>query len=163
MSTQDPLYLNSNLGPAPHTSTCGHVMHSTCWRKYFDNVMIKEHRRPYRMRHPTSFDVDKQEFLCPLCECLSNTVLPLVPPLNIIQLSYPKNELQFNDWLTCIEQLVKKKTRVCHGVFQCNETCQNIHCKACASASDGSNEMESSTECEASCSLQTHQVIIVQV
>lgn len=48
VASHDPLYLHANLGPAPHTSTCGHVMHSECWRKYFDNIMIREHRRPYR-------------------------------------------------------------------------------------------------------------------
>ena len=26
-----------------------------------------------------SYDVTKREFLCPLCQCLSNTVMPLVP------------------------------------------------------------------------------------
>lgn len=28
-----------------------------------------------------SFNVEKREFLCPLCECLSNTVVPLLPPV----------------------------------------------------------------------------------
>ena len=32
-------------------------------------------------RQKSSFDVDKHEFLCPLCQRLSNTVLPLVAPL----------------------------------------------------------------------------------
>lgn len=159
VSTHDPLYLNSNLGPAPHTSTCGHVMHSSCWRKYFDNVMLKEHRRPYRLRHPASFDVDKQEFLCPLCECLSNTVLPLVPPLHTLQPVCPKNEISFNDWLHAMICTLNKKISVCHGIFKCNETCKNIHCKACTNASDGSAaDSDYSTDCEADCSLQTHQV-----
>lgn len=99
ITKHDPLYLHANLGPAPHTSTCGHVMHSDCWRKYFENIMVREHRRPYRLRHPASFDVDKQEFLCPLCECLSNTVLPLIPPLNTIQRPLKLKPVSFEDWL----------------------------------------------------------------
>ncbi|XP_071444389.1 E3 ubiquitin-protein ligase UBR2 isoform X2 [Hetaerina americana] len=73
------LCLGWNLGPAPHTSTCGHVMHADCWQKYYDSVLQRENRRPHRLRQPASFDVENKEFLCPLCECLSNTVLPLVP------------------------------------------------------------------------------------
>lgn len=85
VSLHDPLFLNSNLGPAPHIGTCGHVMHSTCWQKYVENVMTRERKRPYRVRHSASFDVDRQEFLCPLCECLSNTVLPVMPALATLQ------------------------------------------------------------------------------
>lgn len=77
----DPLPFPGDLFCAPHTSTCSHVMHSDCWQKYFDSVLAKERRRPIRYRGQLSFDVDRQEFLCPLCECLSNTVLPLVPPV----------------------------------------------------------------------------------
>lgn len=159
VATQDPLYLNSNLGPAPHTSTCSHVMHSKCWQKYFDNVMMKEHRRPYRQRHPASFDIDKQEYLCPLCECLSNTVLPLVPPLGTLQPSYPKNDISFDDWLFGMICTLNKKIKICHGILKCNETCKNIHCNACVNASNGIGpEIDSPLDCEANCSLQVHQV-----
>ncbi|EFA01832.1 E3 ubiquitin-protein ligase UBR2 [Tribolium castaneum] len=157
---QDPLYLNSNMGPAPHTSTCGHVMHSECWRKYFDNVMVREHRRPYRLRHPASFDVEKQEFLCPLCECLSNTVLPLIPPLSVLQPSYPKSGTTYEDYLACIDVILRKKVKVCHGMFKCNTTdCANEHCTACLNGSNSTNlESESLAICEANCLLQPYQV-----
>jgi E3 ubiquitin-protein ligase UBR2 len=159
-NVQDPLYLTSNLGPAPHTSTCGHVMHSECWRKYYDNVMIREHRRPYRLRHPASFDIDKQEFLCPLCECLSNTVLPLIPPLNTLQPSHPKNFTTYDDYLSCIDFILRNKVKVCHGIFKCNTNdCSNLHCTAClngtsSTALDGG----SSQTCEVNCTLQPYQV-----
>ena len=78
-------FLSSNLTSAPHTSSCGHVMHATCWQKYFDDVSESERRR-YRTRHPTSFDVEKSEFLCPLCRSLSNTVIPLIPQYHLLQL-----------------------------------------------------------------------------
>ena len=77
--------LSSNLTAAPHTSSCGHVMHATCWQKYFDDISESERRR-YRTRHPTSFDVEKSEFLCPLCRSLSNSVIPLIPQYHLLQL-----------------------------------------------------------------------------
>ncbi|KAJ8942266.1 hypothetical protein NQ318_008010 [Aromia moschata] len=161
VTKHDPLYLHANLGPAPHTSTCGHVMHSECWRKYFDNIMVREHRRPYRLRHPASFDVDKQEFLCPLCECLSNTVLPLIPSLSSLQPSLPKNNISFENWLDSINIVLNKKLKVCHGIFKCNltEQCENIHCNACINASNGTNiEPDSVDDCEVNCILQPHQI-----
>merc|ERR1719319_1031710 len=84
---QDPAtfpFVPSDLSVAPHTSSCGHVMHASCWQKYFDDVAESERRR-YRARHPTSFDVDKQEFLCPLCRSLSNSVVPLIPQYHLLQ------------------------------------------------------------------------------
>lgn len=92
--------------------------------------MLKEHRRPYRLRHPASFNIDKQEFLCPLCECLSNTVLPLVPPLgSIVDGAEQKVEVAFDTWLNAMEELVRKTVNVCHGVFECDAHCTNVHCK----------------------------------
>lgn len=156
IASQDPLYLNSNLGPAPHTSTCGHVMHSSCWQKYFENVVLKENRRPYRLRHPASFDVEKQEFLCPLCECLSNTVMPILPPLGLIQPKRSETNMSFREWLSCIQVVLDKKMRICHGVFKCTETCTDLHCTACESSG---NPQPDNPECSSSCNLQMHQVL----
>ena len=47
--------------------------------RYFEAVQAKEQRRQQRLRVHTSYDVENGEFLCPLCECLSNTVIPLLP------------------------------------------------------------------------------------
>ncbi|XP_054260913.1 E3 ubiquitin-protein ligase UBR2 isoform X2 [Macrosteles quadrilineatus] len=110
---QDPLFLPYRLGPAPHTSTCGHVMHSTCWQRYFDNVLAKENRRPYRLRQPASFDVEKNEFLCPLCECLNNTVLPLIPALGSFQQgSQNIDNLNLDEWLSSIMIALQHKKRI---------------------------------------------------
>lgn len=96
----EPLYLSAKLGASPHTSTCGHMMHGRCWRDYFDNVVAKENRRPYRTRQPASFDAEKHEYLCPLCECLSNTVLLVAPPLGTLQpMQETQPDLSFEKWL----------------------------------------------------------------
>ncbi|KAI5739939.1 hypothetical protein M8J77_025327 [Diaphorina citri] len=113
------LYISlEHQGPAPHTSTCGHVMHSTCWSKYFDNILAKENRRPYRLRQPTSFDIEKNEFLCPLCECLSNAALPLIPALSSIQTTTPTENaevfvhMDFDAWLSIVEMVLEHKKRL---------------------------------------------------
>jgi len=62
-----------------HISTCGHVMHFKCWQQHFDSLLGRERRRSYRPRQSASFDVERHEFLCPLCKGLSNAVLPILP------------------------------------------------------------------------------------
>ncbi|XP_011494451.1 PREDICTED: LOW QUALITY PROTEIN: E3 ubiquitin-protein ligase UBR2 [Ceratosolen solmsi marchali] len=103
-----PLFLSAYLGASPHTSTCGHVMHASCWQKYFENVLAKENRRPYRMRQPASYDVEKHEYLCPLCECLSNTLTPAKQP-----------ELSFDKWLDIMATVSNCKiAKTCDGGVQ---------------------------------------------
>ncbi|XP_065213791.1 E3 ubiquitin-protein ligase UBR2 [Planococcus citri] len=117
------VFLTSALNPSPFTSICGHVMHSTCWEKYFNNISTKENRRPYRLRQPISFDVEKNEFLCPLCESLNNTVLPVLPPLKNMSnssttLSLDHPQFSFAAWLKSIivatdkkqQEILKRKT-----------------------------------------------------
>lgn len=51
--------------------------------RFFDALLAKERRgRPFRFRPSLSYNVDHMEFLCPLCECISNTVIPIVPALS---------------------------------------------------------------------------------
>ncbi|XP_072246542.1 E3 ubiquitin-protein ligase UBR2 isoform X1 [Leuresthes tenuis] len=75
----DSLFMHPDLSLGIHTASCGHIMHATCWQRYFEAVQLKEQRRQQRLRGHTSYDVENGEFLCPLCECLSNTVIPLLP------------------------------------------------------------------------------------
>lgn len=74
--------LETAIHPSPYVSSCGHEMHASCWQEYFNNELLKEQRRPFRTRNPSIFNIDKNQFLCPLCRFLSNTVLPSVPPLS---------------------------------------------------------------------------------
>ncbi|XP_070442170.1 E3 ubiquitin-protein ligase UBR2 isoform X3 [Equus przewalskii] len=104
----DPLFMHPDLSCGTHTGSCGHIMHAHCWQRYFDSVQAKEQRRQQRLRLHTSYDVENGEFLCPLCECLSNTVIPLLlPPRKIF------NRLNFSDqpnltqWIRTISQQIK--------------------------------------------------------
>lgn len=84
LDEEDPTCAFGDLRYGPHASTCGHVMHARCWQKFFESVVTKERRRPARYGRHISFNVEKREFLCPLCECLSNAVVPLLPPVSAL-------------------------------------------------------------------------------
>ncbi|XP_039295359.1 E3 ubiquitin-protein ligase UBR2 [Nilaparvata lugens] len=137
-----PMFPSSNLGPAPHTSTCGHVMHSHCWQRYFENVLARENRRPYRLRHPTSFDVEKNEFLCPLCECLNNTVLPLIPPLGTFQQPTPSVEANFDNWLQSIQIALRHKQKRSHKAKSVSKGTRYVACLVWARSVHQSSEGE---------------------
>ncbi|KAG1675618.1 E3 ubiquitin-protein ligase UBR2 [Nymphon striatum] len=113
----DPLLLSANLFSAPHTKTCGHVMHATCYDVLYQNIVAKEKRPPLRFRHNLSFDISKHEFLCPLCETITNATIPLVPSLpNMV--SKTKNPsslispLSFDEWLSALHITLQHKITV---------------------------------------------------
>ena len=101
-----PDFLPADLYCVPHISSCGHVMHSDCFEHFFNNIMTSEASRS-RMRQQQSYSVDKQEFLCPMCRCLSNSVIPLIPQYNSLQPPPPsvavspedEAQLGFSQWL----------------------------------------------------------------
>ncbi|KAJ8014253.1 hypothetical protein DPEC_G00038350 [Dallia pectoralis] len=99
----DPLFMHPDLSFGTHTSSCGHIMHSHCWQRYFEAVQAKEQRRQQRLRVHNSYDVGNGEFLCPLCECLSNTVIPLLPSAKGVASLEPPG---LSQWLkTCSQQI----------------------------------------------------------
>jgi E3 ubiquitin-protein ligase UBR2 len=75
--SHNSLCLKSNLGPAPHISSCGHMMHQSCFDNFFESVRRKEEQRAVR-RDQTSFDVKNKEYPCPLCYSLSNCTMPIL-------------------------------------------------------------------------------------
>lgn len=104
-------HLESHLDLGPGVQSCGHAMHSKCYQKFFDSLIVKERERTRQngyyflslsnnakkkpnTRHTTSFlfnsspfrailnyDIQLHEYLCPICERLCNNVLPLMPPV----------------------------------------------------------------------------------
>ncbi|KAG4075561.1 hypothetical protein HA402_003386 [Bradysia odoriphaga] len=109
------LHHDKSSNPSPHSGSCGHVMHASCWKDYFDNEVLKENRRPNRNRSPGSFIIDKKEFLCPLCRCLSNAVLPITPALcrfNNPPIEDPEDYTSFEEWIA----FMKSYNTVLHSV-----------------------------------------------
>ncbi|XP_078350500.1 E3 ubiquitin-protein ligase UBR2-like [Oculina patagonica] len=76
----DPLYTPGDQYWGVHVSSCGHMMHSDCWQGFYTSVVVKE-RRALRLGQHFSVDVTRREYLCPLCGCISNSVLPVMPAL----------------------------------------------------------------------------------
>ncbi|PIK60202.1 putative E3 ubiquitin-protein ligase UBR2-like [Apostichopus japonicus] len=77
----EPLFNGWDVFYGVHARTCGHVMHAACWQGFFETLVHRERRRVTRFRGELNYDISKNQFLCPLCETLSNTVLPILPPL----------------------------------------------------------------------------------
>lgn len=75
----DATFMPSDLFFGPHISTCGHAMHYECWQGYFNAVVKRETSRPNRNSRHISFELEKNEILCPLCECISNATIPIIP------------------------------------------------------------------------------------
>ncbi|KAJ4923804.1 hypothetical protein JOQ06_028059 [Pogonophryne albipinna] len=100
----DPLFMHPDLSLGTHTASCGHIMHANCWQRYFEAVQVKEQRRQQRLRGHTSYDVEHGEFLCPLCECLSNTVIPLLPHTHTPEHSVDHPSLE--TWLETTNQQI---------------------------------------------------------
>ncbi|KAM9777231.1 E3 ubiquitin-protein ligase UBR1 [Neosynchiropus ocellatus] len=70
-----PLFMSPELAVGTHTGSCGHVMHATCWQKYFEAV---QNTTRNRLHAEMIIDLENCEYLCPLCKSLCNTVVPLI-------------------------------------------------------------------------------------
>lgn len=92
---------DTDVRASPYVNSCGHEMHVDCWQAYYNNEVTKESRRPFRARNPSIFNIDKKQFVCPLCRFLSNAVLPAIPPLTSFNDNKAKmvtDELNFDLW-----------------------------------------------------------------
>ena len=106
-----PHHLHVSRGCGPHVSTCGHAMHSSCYQKFFSILERKEQERnnSFGIRG-LNIDVSDGEFLCPICERLSNTVLPLLPSVTQVrkkQSSTPPSEISFNSFINGLRSTVE--------------------------------------------------------
>ncbi|CAG0889985.1 unnamed protein product [Darwinula stevensoni] len=59
-------------------------------------------------RQPLSFDIEKNEFMCPLCGRLSNGVLPILPHLGKVDDTVCLS-LEFQDWVYLLDTICQKK------------------------------------------------------
>ncbi|KAJ2945313.1 hypothetical protein O0L34_g9400 [Tuta absoluta] len=147
-------WLPAGLGAQAHVSSCGHALHARCWRKYVHSVRDKENRRPYRLRQPAAFDVEKNEYLCPLCERLCNTALPLLPSPALPTGAPPAlTEDLYHDAASLI---LKMKHQV-SSEHICTEYCEEMLCQARArSVGAVSSDMEEDDTDECEVYVSTH-------
>lgn len=63
-----------NTAPGPVTTSCGHIMHYTCFEVYF-TATLRRHTQQIARCHPEHTEL--KEFVCPLCKALGNSFLPI--------------------------------------------------------------------------------------
>uniref|UniRef100_A0A1A8DB74 E3 ubiquitin-protein ligase n=1 Tax=Nothobranchius kadleci TaxID=1051664 RepID=A0A1A8DB74_NOTKA len=103
-----PLFMPPDLAVGTHTGTCGHVMHATCWQKYFEAVQSTTRNR---LHAELIVDLENGEYLCPLCKSLCNTVIPLIP-LEPLTFNYENAEiigqnLSLPQWIQVLTARIK--------------------------------------------------------
>ena len=107
-----PHHLPVSRDCAPHVSSCGHSMHATCYQKFFQSLELRERERinSFGFNRIQNFDVTVGEFLCPLCERLSNTVLPLFPSITSLRKRHPSSpvaEISLNSFISGLKSSVE--------------------------------------------------------
>uniref|UniRef100_A0A8C1FZ31 E3 ubiquitin-protein ligase n=1 Tax=Cyprinus carpio TaxID=7962 RepID=A0A8C1FZ31_CYPCA len=98
-----PLFMPPDLAVGTHTGSCGHVMHATCWQKYFEAV---QNTTRNRLHADLIIDLENGEYMCPLCKSLCNTVIPLIP-VEPSKLNYFSG--------SCAGRFLEASWRHCHG------------------------------------------------
>uniref|UniRef100_A0A673YKC5 E3 ubiquitin-protein ligase n=1 Tax=Salmo trutta TaxID=8032 RepID=A0A673YKC5_SALTR len=114
--TMYPLFMPPDLAVGTHTGSCGHVMHATCWQKYFEAV---QNTTRNRLHAELIIDLENGEYMCPLCKSLCNTVVPLIP-LEPLTLNYENAELvgqllTLPRWIQILSARIKGLKSVAQG------------------------------------------------
>lgn len=63
-----------------------------------------------------SFDFKRNEYICPLCETIGNTVLPIYPDLNSLtqpslQSDTKSIQIAFEDWIDGLEKTLENSVK----------------------------------------------------
>lgn len=81
------------------------------FKRYVETVRQIESRRNARYM---AFDIKKSEYVCPLCETLGNTVMPVFPDLNSLTSGAQEPipiEISFEDWLDGLEKTLENSVK----------------------------------------------------
>lgn len=133
LQTSRVIYTTSNRDTPKslHASCCGHVMHYSCWKEYYSSEETKEVRRPQRNRGSLNHG-QNEEFHCPYCRSLSNTVLPVSEPLSkylspseTAATVDDKNILPLDSFVEIMRTLCIELTAL-HGIYSGDKLCQNV-------------------------------------
>jgi E3 ubiquitin-protein ligase UBR1 len=66
---------SDNCMSGPVSIGCGHIMHFSCFETYFD-ATLRRHQHQIARHHPE--EIERLEFVCPLCKALGNAFLPII-------------------------------------------------------------------------------------
>ncbi|KAM5130023.1 E3 ubiquitin-protein ligase UBR1 isoform 3-T3 [Mantella aurantiaca] len=101
--TFDPLFTSPELSAGTFTGSCGHVMHVTCWQKFFEAMQANNRQR---LHMDLIYDLGNGEYLCPLCKCHCNTVIPIIPivaqQINSSEAEALRQVLSLSCWLDVV-------------------------------------------------------------
>ncbi|KAJ3226348.1 hypothetical protein HK099_005056 [Clydaea vesicula] len=150
-----PTFTNT---PGLQATSCGHLMHFHCFKNYTGSLVIR-HQAQLTRNHPEN--LDRKEFMCPLCKSLGNCLLPILWSekketlnwcLNNDKNSEEESFFSFaNYWNTNLKAKIKKQieknnfeedvemgesTRTEHSVFQ------SFHDNSCKLISGLNNALE---------------------
>lgn len=78
-----------------YASACGHLMHLSCFHVYYASVK-QRHLTQVTRNHPEN--IERYEFLCPLCRSLGNVLLPHVKTARVSALEPQPADIRA--WLT---------------------------------------------------------------
>lgn len=100
------VFVPSDHNYGPFINTCTHYMHHDCFDKYLEMVGLNDRRRMGRQGRNASFDINRGEFLCPLCECLCNLTIPVMAPRAPIKPGSLVVDMPIDQWLSGLHSLV---------------------------------------------------------
>ncbi|KAL9932831.1 hypothetical protein V8E36_008086 [Tilletia maclaganii] len=98
-----------------HASTCGHLMHVRCFASYCHSVELR-HNNQVARNQPE--DLQRFEFVCPLCKSLGNVILPIPPTLKPDEPATTQSSASFSEWLRKIDIDILKVAGASASDFQ---------------------------------------------
>ncbi|RCN38051.1 hypothetical protein ANCCAN_16040 [Ancylostoma caninum] len=103
----------ANLLVGIDASTCSHTMHYECFHNLSETLLSRERQRPRQQMvfNQKMVDPEVGEYLCPLCKRLSNTAMPLLPALQLMDIdgfSTARGETaeDFDSWVGRVKTLL---------------------------------------------------------
>lgn len=102
---EESWFLSNNTSPdsGVHVQSCGHYVHLSCHEAYLSSL--------YTSQRHQNLNVERGEFLCPVCRQMSNSVLPLSPqferPTPVVRIP----GRSFETLVTELTNLIKKNVR----------------------------------------------------
>uniref|UniRef100_A0A3Q1G0S1 E3 ubiquitin-protein ligase n=1 Tax=Acanthochromis polyacanthus TaxID=80966 RepID=A0A3Q1G0S1_9TELE len=154
-----PLYMPPELAVGTHTGSCGHVMHATCWQKYFEAV---QNTTRNRLHAELIIDLENGEYLCPLCKSLCNTVVPLIP-LEPLTFNYENAEiigqhLTLPRWIQILSARIKGLNSGVGNTVLCGESQPDFRSILSYGVQEPRKFSDSITEMLVVCATTVHRV-----
>ncbi|XP_068110247.1 E3 ubiquitin-protein ligase UBR1 isoform X2 [Hyperolius riggenbachi] len=126
----DPLFTRPELSVGTYSGGCGHVMHGTCWQKFY--AATEGNRRHHQLHVDLIYEMVKGEYLCPLCKCHCNTAVPVLPcaaqQINRAEADALGQVLSLQCWLDVVAARISgynlsilKGVRTVEAEFPCSE------------------------------------------